>query len=123
MWQVSRSAKLNPIAVLEPVDIGGVTVSRATLNNYGDILKKKVKIGDKVFVRRSNDVIPEIMGVAIESADAKPIEKPAVCPVCHAPVKEVGAFLYCTGDNLRSANRVETRPFCVKRRYGYRRFQ
>lgn len=99
VWQVSRSAKLNPIAVLEPVDIGGVTVSRATLNNYGDILKKKVKIGDKVFVRRSNDVIPEIMGVAIESPDAKPVEKPTACPVCHAPVKEVGAFLYCTGDN------------------------
>jgi len=98
-WQVSRSAKLNPIAILEPVDIGGVTVSRATLNNYGDILKKKVKIGDKVFVRRSNDVIPEIMGVAIEAKDAKPVEKPTECPVCHAPVKEVGAFLYCTGDN------------------------
>ena len=99
VWQVSRSAKLNPIAVLEPVDIGGVTVSRATLNNYSDILKKKVKIGDKVFVRRSNDVIPEIMGVAIESPYAKPVEKPTECPVCHAPVKEVGAFLYCTGDN------------------------
>lgn len=98
-WQVSRSAKLNPIAILEPVDIGGVTVSRATLNNYGDILKKKVKIGDKVFVRRSNDVIPEIMGVAIEGENAKKIEKPTHCPVCHAPVKEVGAFLYCTGEN------------------------
>lgn len=98
-WQVSRSAKLNPIAILEPVDIGGVTVSRATLNNYGDILKKKVKIGDKVFVRRSNDVIPEIMGVAIENPSAKLIEKPTQCPVCHAPVKEVGAFLYCTGEN------------------------
>lgn len=98
-WQVSRSAKLNPIAILEPVDIGGFTVSRATLNNYGDILKKKVKIGDKVFVRRSNDVIPEIMGVAIEAKDAKPVEKPVECPVCHAPVREVGAFLYCTGDN------------------------
>lgn len=98
-WQVSRSAKLNPIAILEPVDIGGVTVSRATLNNYGDIMKKKVKIGDKVFVRRSNDVIPEIMGVAIENPSAKVIEKPTRCPVCHAPVKEVGAFLYCTGEN------------------------
>lgn len=98
-WQVSRSAKLNPIAILEPVDIGGVTVSRATLNNYGDILKKKVKIGDKVFVRRSNDVIPEIMGVAIENPNAVAIQKPHECPVCHAPVKEVGAFLYCTGDN------------------------
>lgn len=98
-WQVSRSAKLNPIAILEPVDIGGVTVSRATLNNYGDIMKKKVKIGDKVFVRRSNDVIPEIMGVAIENPSAKVIEKPTRCPVCHAPVKEAGAFLYCTGEN------------------------
>lgn len=98
VWQVSRSAKLNPIAVLDPVDIGGVTVSRATLNNYGDILKKKVRIGDRVFVRRSNDVIPEIMGVAVEDENAKVIEKPTECPVCHAPVKEVGAFLYCTGE-------------------------
>ncbi|MDE6302152.1 MAG: NAD-dependent DNA ligase LigA, partial [Clostridia bacterium] len=50
IWQVSRSAKLNPIALLEPVDIGGVTVARPTLNNYGDILKKKVRIGDRVFI-------------------------------------------------------------------------
>ncbi len=98
VWQVSRSAKLNPIALLEPVDIGGVTVGRATLNNYGDILKKKVRIGDRVFVRRSNDVIPEIVGVAVEDENAKAIDKPSVCPVCGSPVKEVGAFLYCTGD-------------------------
>ena len=98
VWEVSRSAKLNPIAVLEPVDIGGVTVSRATLNNFGDILKKKVKIGDRVFIRRSNDVIPEITGVAVENPDARAVEKPTICPACGAPVKEVGAFLYCTGD-------------------------
>lgn len=97
VWQVSRSAKLNPIALLEPVDIGGVTVARATLNNYGDIQKKKVRIGDRVFIRRSNDVIPEIMGVAVEEEGARVIDKPATCPVCGAPVKEVGAFLYCTG--------------------------
>lgn len=99
VWQVSRSAKLNPLAVLEPVDIGGVTVKRATLNNYGDILKKKVKIGDRVFIRRSNDVIPEIMGVAEENENAVIIEKPTVCPACGAPVEEVGAFLYCTGEH------------------------
>ncbi len=98
VWQVSRSAKLTPIAMLEPVDIGGVTVSRATLNNYGDILKKKVRIGDRVFIRRSNDVIPEITGVAVEEEDATIIKKPERCPVCGAPVKEVGAFLYCTGE-------------------------
>ena len=99
VWQVSRSAKLNPLAILEPVDIGGVTVKKATLNNYGDILRKNVKIGDRVFIRRSNDVIPEIMGVAETYAHSKPVEKPTVCPACGAPVKEVGAFLYCTGEH------------------------
>ena len=99
VWQVSRSAKLNPLAVLEPVDIGGVTVKKATLNNYGDILRKNVKIGDRVFIRRSNDVIPEIMGVAETHDHSKQVEKPAVCPACGAPVKEVGAFLYCTGEH------------------------
>ena len=99
VWQVSRSAKLNPLAILDPVDIGGVTVRRATLNNYGDILKKKVRIGDRVFIRRSNDVIPEITGVAEEVSGARDVEKPSVCPACGAPVKEEGAFLYCTGEH------------------------
>lgn len=80
VWQVSRSAKLNPLAVLDPVDIGGVTVKRATLNNYGDILKKKVRIGDRVFIRRSNDVIPEITGVAEEVEGAKEVENPPCAP-------------------------------------------
>lgn len=99
VWQVSRSAKLNPLAILDPVDIGGVTVKRATLNNYGDILRKNVKIGDRVFIRRSNDVIPEIMGVAETYGHSKTIEKPTVCPACGASVQEVGAFLYCTGEH------------------------
>lgn len=99
VWQVSRSAKLNPLAVLEPIDIGGVTVKKATLNNYGDILRKNVKIGDRVFIRRSNDVIPEIMGVAETYDHSRQVEKPTVCPACGAPVKEVGAFLYCTGEH------------------------
>ena len=99
VWQVSRSAKLNPLAVLDPVDIGGVTVKRATLNNYGDILKKKVRIGDRVFIRRSNDVIPEITGVAEEVEGAKEVEKPTVCPACGAPVREEGAVIYCAGEH------------------------
>ena len=99
VWQVSRSAKLNPLAILEPVDIGGVTVKKATLNNYGDILRKNVKIGDRVFIRRSNDVIPEIMGVAETHDHSKQVDKPTVCPACGAPVKEIGAFLYCTGEH------------------------
>ena len=96
VWQVSRSSKLNPIAILEPADFGGVVVQRATLNNYGDILKKKIRIKDRVFLRRSNDVIPEITGVAEADKDSKEIVKPTICPACGSGVIEKGAFLYCT---------------------------
>ncbi len=99
VWQVSRSAKLNPLAILEPVDISGVTVSRATLNNFKDIQKKQLSIGDRVFIRRSNDVIPEITGVAEADPNGKEIVKPTVCPSCGGEVKEVGAFLYCTSEH------------------------
>ena len=92
-WEPGRTGKLTPTAILEPVDIGGVTVSRATLNNYGDILRKNVKIGGRVFIRRSNDVIPEILGNADE--DGTPIEKPTVCPACGTELVEDGAHLFC----------------------------
>ena len=62
-WELGRTGKLTPLAHLAPVDICGVTVKRATLNNHGDICRKRVRIGSDVWVRRSNDVIPEIMGV------------------------------------------------------------
>ncbi|MCL2821812.1 MAG: NAD-dependent DNA ligase LigA [Firmicutes bacterium] len=62
-WNVGRTGKLTPLGVLQPVQLGGATISRATLNNYGDILKKRVFVGARVLVRRSNDVIPEILGL------------------------------------------------------------
>lgn len=94
-WQVSRTGKLNPLAVLEPVELCGATISRATLNNLDDIQKKGVKIGSRVFIRRSNDVIPEILGVA-EDNDGKKITPPDYCPYCGGKVKVDGAFVYCT---------------------------
>lgn len=96
VWEVSRTLRINPLAHLEPVDIAGTTVSRATLNNFSDIQKKKVKIGSRVFIRRSNDVIPEITGVAEQPNDAIDILEPTECPACHSSVKKRGAFLYCT---------------------------
>ena len=98
IWQVSRTRKLNPLAVLEPVDLMGVTVKRATLNNWTDIQKKGIKLNSRVFIRRSNDVIPEITGLAMHTEDSKEITKPIVCPACGAPVKEEGVFLYCTNE-------------------------
>lgn len=95
-WQVSRTGKINPLAILEPVELMGVTVQRATLNNILDIQRKKIKTNSKVFIRRSNDVIPEIMGVAEYTQDSHEILPPQVCPSCDSQVKIEGAFLYCT---------------------------
>ena len=95
IWQVGRTGKLTPLALLDPVELGGATVSRATLNNYGDIQRKSVKIGSRVLVRRSNEVIPEILGATEHSADSKEIEKPTVCPACNSALNELGAHLFC----------------------------
>lgn len=95
VWQVGRTGKLTPIAEIEPTELAGATVKRATLNNYGDILRKRIKINSKVFVRRSNEVIPEILGVAEDFEDSKTIEKPTKCPCCGARLTEIGANLFC----------------------------
>ncbi len=96
-WEVGRTGKLTPIATLEPVDIGGATVSRATLNNWGDILRKHIAIGADVFIRRSNDVIPEIMGRAgDENASFETaIKRPTRCPACSSELVERGAHIFC----------------------------
>lgn len=93
IWQVGRTGKLTPLAVLEPVDLCGATISRATLNNYGDILRKGVKIGSRVLLRRSNDVIPEILGVTEDGG--VDIPKPKNCPACGSELHENGAHLFC----------------------------
>jgi DNA ligase (NAD+) len=108
-WEPGRTGKLTPLAHLEPVDFGGVTVKRATLNNWGDIQRKRVAIGCEVWLRRSNDVIPEIMGrVGEPGENEKTIEKPDRCPACGTPVIERGAHLYCM-------NRDTCRPQAVAR--------
>ena len=96
IWQVSRTGKLNPLAILEPVDLAGVTVSRATLSNISEIRRKDIKIGSRVFIRRSNDVIPEILGIAEHTPQSVDVQKPTVCPACGAPVIEEGVFLKCS---------------------------
>ena len=95
IWQVGRTGKITPGALLEPVDIGGVSVSRATLNNVGDIQRKKLKKNARVFIRRSGDVIPEILGVAEYTDNAADIDIPDACPACGHPLVEKGAHLFC----------------------------
>lgn len=96
IWQVGRTGKLTPSAVLEAVDIGGVTVRRATLNNWDDIQRKKVKKGCRVWLRRSNDVIPKIMGAVDETCDhVEELKKPKHCPACGSELVETGAHIFC----------------------------
>ncbi|MCQ2400204.1 MAG: NAD-dependent DNA ligase LigA, partial [Clostridia bacterium] len=94
-WQVGRTGKLTPLAILQPVELAGATVRKATLNNYGDLLRKQVKINSRVLVRRSNEVIPEILGVTEVFDNSTDVVKPSVGPYCGTPLIEVGANLVC----------------------------
>ena len=108
-WQLGRTGKLTPLAHVSSVELAGATVRRATLNNYADILRKRIKIGAKVWIRRSNEVIPEIMGRVDEFVPGeREIEKPTLCPACATPLVERGAHLFCE-------NREGCRPQLVMR--------
>lgn len=96
IWDIGRTGRLTPTAHMTPVDVGGVTVRHATLNNLDDIKRKKVQIGSKVFLRRSGDVIPEILGaVPDQQGEQHQIVPPAVCPACGTPVVQIGPTLFC----------------------------
>ncbi len=95
VWQVGRTGKLTPLAIVEPVELAGATVRKATLNNFGDLTRKDIKIGSKVLIRRSNEVIPEILGAVEHIEGSLNVEKPEKCPFCGNLVEEVGANLFC----------------------------
>ena len=101
IWQVGRTGKLTPLALVEPVELAGATVRKATLNNFGDLTKKDIQVGSRVLIRRSNEVIPEILGAVAHTEGSLPIEKPAICPDCGSAVKEVGANLFCPNKYCR----------------------
>ncbi|WP_042294787.1 NAD-dependent DNA ligase LigA [Candidatus Arthromitus sp. SFB-mouse-NL] len=105
-WNVGRSGRVSPTAILEPTDVSGITIKRATLNNIDDIVRKNVKLNCDVLIRRSNDVIPEIIkGLGREGLEE--IEIPTICPSCKSPLSRDGVHLYCT-------NTISCRPQIVK---------
>jgi len=96
-WEVGRTGKLTPVAVLKPVEIGGVSIASCTMNNVADIERKKLKyaVGKEVILRRSNDVIPELLGKLTEENDGIEIVTPTECPSCKSKLVQRGAHLYC----------------------------
>ncbi|MGQ4556343.1 NAD-dependent DNA ligase LigA [Halobellus sp. GM3] len=94
--QVGRTGRLTPVALLDPVDVGGVTVSRASLHNPDEIERLGVDVGDEVRVRRAGDVIPEVAEV-LEKRSPGTFDFPARCPVCGSHVEREGPLAFCTG--------------------------
>jgi DNA ligase (NAD+) len=119
-FQVGRTGVLTPVARLEPVMVGGASVSNATLHNMDEIERKDLRIGDTVIIRRAGDVIPELVRSLPERrpANARRIEMPAACPVCGSPVTraEGEAAARCTGGLVCAAQRKEALRHFASRR-------
>jgi len=119
-FQVGRTGALTPVARLEPVFVGGVTVSNATLHNIDELNRKDVRVGDSVVVRRAGDVIPEVVSVLEKrrSKGAKRVGLPRKCPVCRSAVtrEEGEAVARCTGGLFCSAQRAEALKHFVSRK-------
>lgn len=95
IWSVGRTGRVTPSALVEPVELAGATVRKATLNNYDDILRKNVSLNSYVFIRRSNEVIPEVLGLARTTENTTEIKKIEKCPCCGSTLVQVGPNLYC----------------------------
>lgn len=113
--QVGRTGRLTPVARLEPVEVGGVVVENATLNNFADIVRKDVRVGDTVWVRRAGEVIPEIVGAdpTRRPEDAAPYEPPSHCPRCGAELDRSQVVWFCTQG--RSCGKAEAISYYASR--------
>lgn len=119
-FQVGRTGAVTPVARLDPVFVGGVTVSNATLHNIDELHRKDVRVGDTVIVRRAGDVIPEVVSVVVKRRPKKTarVQLPELCPVCGSHVKreEGESVARCTGGLFCKAQRVEALKHFVSRR-------
>ena len=115
--QVGRTGILTPVAIMEPVKIGGVTVSRSTLHNQDEINRKDVRAGDWVLVQRAGDVIPEVVKVIISKRSGKetPYKLPDECPVCGSDVLKEDVYYRCTGINCPAQLKERVRHFASRR--------
>lgn len=114
--QVGKTGKLTPVAELEPVQLAGTTVSRASLHNFVELERKDVRVGDTVFVEKAGEIIPQVLGVDLEKRPkgAKKVARPTICPSCDATPVEESVFIYCPNPACDEQLRERLRHFASR---------
>lgn len=115
--QVGRTGAITPVAIIEPIDINGVTVERATLHNFNECARLGIGIGARINIVRSGEVIPKILSVVHSDVKIEPIAVPSECPVCHSELmymKEDDAILYCSNNACKGILRARIEHFCSR---------
>lgn len=112
-WEVARSGKLTPVAHFVPIQIGGVTISKATLNNYEFITGSDIQLHDELFVVRANDVIPKVQA-SRHTDESQPVPYPSKCPVCGGVTARVGSYTKCTNPECKPQLIAKLEHFCSR---------
>lgn len=114
--QVGKSGKLTPVAVLDPVQLAGTTVSRASLHNFAELERKDVRLGDTVLVEKAGEIIPQVVAVVLDRRppDARPVARPDACPACGAHPEADDVFIYCPNPACSAQVRERLRHFASR---------
>ncbi len=114
--QVGKSGKLTPVAHLEPVELSQTTVSRASLHNFVEVERKDIRIGDRVYVEKAGEIIPQVVGVDTSARPdgARPVVRPTECPSCGAPVQTEEIFIYCPNETCPAKVRERLEHFASR---------
>jgi len=114
--QIGKTGQATPVAIFDPIEIGGVTIARATLHNYQFVQENDIRIGDRIVISRANDVIPKVIKSfpELRKTDIPVVKFPERCPVCNAPIISDGPLAFCTGDNCPAQNVGRIIHYCSR---------
>lgn len=114
--QIGKRGQVTPVAVFEPIKIGGVTITKATLHNYQFVQDKDIRIGDRIVVARANDVIPKVIKSfpELRKEDYPICKTPEICPECKSPIVHDGPLAFCTGDDCPAQNIGRIIHYCSR---------
>ncbi len=116
IWQVGKTGQITPVAIFDPIEIDGVTITRATLHNHQFIIDQDIRLGDKIVVSRANDVIPKVVRSVTEARETElsRVVLPEFCPRCSSPIRRDGPLAFCTGTECPGQEIEKVIHFCSR---------